>query len=92
MVNIGAVWASIPNNHLAAYAAATTTYVAFMLSSYRTDMFTARAAAEAQTEDKRPVLMTRPSIAEWMAKEDARITEGTRPMGAFNARMNKESE
>ena len=89
MVNIGAVWAAIPNNYLAGMTAASCAYVGSILLSYRGDMFAAGEAKKTFEADKRPSLMSRPSIMEWMAKEDARMADGKPPEGRFNLQIKK---
>lgn len=47
------------------------------------------AAAEAKrVEDKRPAIMTRPSVMEWLAKDEKCVADGTQPVGRFAARIN----
>lgn len=73
---IGALWEATTMRQLYGAAAATTTYTAYILFSYRGDQRSALAFASAQAETKKPMILARPSINEWMEREDKRIADG----------------
>ena len=72
---IGALWEATTMRQLYAASGATTAYLAWILSSYRGDMFSARAY-NAESEDKTPKIMQRPSVNQFMMKEEMRIEAG----------------